>query len=110
MPPRLELVYSRQAEAPFAVNKISTQAYHDIILPRAWDSKMDLNYPSERDFMLDQFRTRFDEVAGNIAGAMEQLAIVAEQEQNRKTGQPAWLNNFLPGTDDEENHLAVVTF
>jgi transcriptional regulator with XRE-family HTH domain len=72
------------AEAPFAVNKISTQAYHDIILPRAWDSKMDLNYPSERDFMLDQFRTRFDEVAGNIAGAMEQLAIVAEQEQNRK--------------------------
>ncbi len=88
MTPRLELVYSRQAEAPFAVNKISTQAYHDIILPRAWDSKMDLNYPSERDFMLDQFRTRFDEVAGNIAGAMEQLAIVAEQEQNRKTGQP----------------------
>jgi len=88
MTPRLELVYSRQAEAPFAVSKISAQAYHDIILPRAWDSEMDLSYPSGREFMLDQFKARFDEVAGNIAGAMEQLAIVAEQEQNKKTGAP----------------------
>lgn len=81
MSPRVELVYSRQAEAPFAVSKISTQAYHDIFLPRAWDGEMDHSYSSEQDFMLTQFEEKFNQVAGNIAGALEQLAAVAEQEQ-----------------------------
>lgn len=84
MTPRVELVYTRQAEAPFAVGKISTQAYHDVFLPRAWDGEMDYNYPSERDFVLAQFEAKFDEVAANIAGALEQLALVAEQEQHRQ--------------------------
>lgn len=84
MTPRVELVYSRQAEAPLAVSKISTQAYHDVFLPRAWDGEMDHTYPSEKDFTIDQIKGKFDEVAGNIAGALEQLAVVAEQEQNKK--------------------------
>jgi hypothetical protein len=83
MTPRIELAYSRQIEAQFAVNKISTQVYHDIFLPRAWDGEMDHTAGSERNFMVNQFENKFDQVAGNIAGVLEQLAVIAEQEQNR---------------------------
>lgn len=43
---------------------------------------MDHTYGSERDFMLDQIENKFDQAAINIAGALKQLAVVAEQEQN----------------------------
>ncbi len=81
MTPRVELVYSRQAEAQFAVSKISTQVYHDVFLPRAWDGEMEHTAGSERDFMGGQIEKKFDQAAGNIAGALEQLAVIAEQEQ-----------------------------